>query len=340
MVSVSPLPVRSWPPGRHRSAETARRLALTGPAPRHRSTAGPEPWRWPRAVLFLPLPLLLIVQAQRQGVVSPLLDSLSPRITTVVVAAAGIAFCWVLAARLTRYGVPRLTAACTVAVPALAAYVTSPAGRWDLPVVIGLVLVTFALGGYLRFVVEAQTLGGFIAGINLALAAVINLGTLGYMAAFAAAVPFVAGRWARQVRATTAILAVLAFPSVAVYLGWLYIRWRFAGTAFGGGSGAPPPIGFSLPRGLGSAAMGLAHTPLYLAVAFGGFARFKRLNPAYLLPVPVVILLVAVGVRQPPLVINLFYTAVALTAVRVRLSRREWIALGLVAALQALLTLL
>jgi hypothetical protein len=292
-------------------------------------------WRWPRALLILPLPLLLVVQARRQHVAGPLLDQFSSTWVHLLAAASGGLLCHVLVGRLTRRHVPGPAAALLVAAPVLAIFWAVPVDRWDLSTVIGLVLVTVALGGYLRFVRDANTLGGFVAGITLALAAACDLAALGYAAALAAAVPFVAGAWARQVSATTAILAVLAFPSIALYLGWLYIQWRFGASVLTDAAAAPAPAGFDLARGAAAAGLGLLHAPLYLAVGAGMAVRARAAMPAYLLPPLIVALLVAAGVDQPALVINLLYTAVAVTAVRPRLPRRLWAALTGVAVAQA-----
>ncbi|GAA2704731.1 hypothetical protein [Actinoplanes palleronii] len=308
-------------------------------SPRARPADGTDRWRWLRALLILPLSLLLITQARRQGVVSPLLDRLDPRLVEALTALATGMFCHVLAGRLHRHGIPRLAAPFVVAGPGLAVCAAAPVAAADLPAVIGLVLVIIALGGYLRFVIDGQTLGGFVAGTTLAAAAVCDLVTLGYMAAFAAAVPFVAGAWARQVRATTAILAVLAFPSVAVYLGWLYVRWRFAGTAFGGPSHPGPAEAVDLARGAVTVLSALGHCLMYVVIGVAVGVRRRSALPAYLLPVVVLVALVAVGVPQSALVVNLFLTAVAVTAIRAPLSRREWAGLTALAAGQVVLTL-
>ncbi|KUL22446.1 hypothetical protein [Actinoplanes awajinensis] len=157
--------------------------------------------------------------------------------------------------------------------------------------------------------------------------------------AFAAAVPFVAGAWARQVRATTAILAVLAFPSVAVYLGWLYVRWRFVGTAFGGPSHPGPAEAVDLARGAVTVLSALGHCLMYVVIGVAVGVRRRSALPAYLLPVVVLVALVAVGVPQSALVVNLFLTAVAVTAIRAPLSRREWAGLTALAAGQVVMTL-
>lgn len=304
------------------------------PSPSLSRRVSRDRWRWPRALLFLPLPLLLIFQARRTGVVSPLLDRVDPLVVSILVVLASGVWCHVLAGRLHRNGVPRIVAAFVVVAPGLAICVV---GTNDLPSMIGMALVVVALDGYLRFVVEGQTLGGFVAGITLACAAVCDLATLVYMAALAAAVPFLAGTWARQVRATTAILAVLAFPSVAVYLGWLYVRWRFG---VGDGSGTTPESDFDPVRGVLTAMSGVGHCMLY-AVSAAAVARHRRSTlPAYLLPIAVVALLVAVGASRSALVINMFFTAVAITAIRTRLERHEWLLLAAMAAAQAGLVLI
>ncbi|MCW2140217.1 hypothetical protein BXY51_004781 [Actinoplanes cyaneus] len=277
--------------------------------------------------------MLLTFQARRTGVVSPLLDRADPLVVSMLVVLASGLWCHVLAARLHRNGVPRVVAAFIVAGPGLA---ICAVGTTDLPSMIGMALVVVALDGYLRFVVEGQTLGGFVAGITLAGAAACDLATLVYMAALAAAVPFLAGTWARQARATTAILAVLAFPSVAVCLGWLYVRWRFGAGPL---AHEPPASDFDLVGGAVAAISGLSHCLLYVASA-AAVARHRRgALPAYLLPIAVVALLVAVGASRSTLVINLFFTAVALTAIRTPLVRREWLTLAALAAGQVGLVL-
>lgn len=296
-------------------------------------------WRWLRGLLILPLPLWLMMQSRRQGVNSPLLDQLDHRLTAVLAATATGVLCHVLVTRLRRHDVPWPAAILLVVTPMMAAQMTAPATRWDLSAVISLALVVVALGGYLRFVTEANTLGGFVAGITLALAAVCDLATLGYMAGFAAAVPFVAGPWARQVSATTAILAVLAYPSIAVYLGWLYIQWRF-GDVVSLDHTAPATAGFDLARGILTAVEAAGHAPLYLAAAVAVARLRPAALPAYLMPMVVVALLAAGGVEDSPLIVNFLYTAVAVTAVQTRLNRRRWLLLTAVALLQAALVLL
>ncbi len=296
-------------------------------------------WRWLRALLILPLPLWLMMRSRRQGVISPLLDQLDPRIVDLLATIATGVLCHVLVNRLRTRHVPWPAAILMVVAPMMAAQFTAPATRWDLSAVISLALIVVALGGYLRFVTDAQTLGGFIAGITLALAAVCDLATLGYMAGFAAAVPFVAGPWAREVSATTAILAVLAYPSIAVYLGWLYIQWRF-GDVVALDTTAPAAAAFDLARGALTAVEAAGHAPLYLAAGIAIARSRPATMPAYLMPMLVVALLSAGGVEDSPLVVNFFYTAVAVTAVQTRLDRRRWLLLTAVAMLQAGLALI
>ena len=301
---------------------------------------GADRWRWLRALLILPLPLWLIISARRRGIAAPLLDQLPPHLVTALAATAAGLLTHMLVTRLTRHGMPAPAAAYTVTAPTLAGWLTAPVTRWDLSSAVALTLIAAALGGYLRFVTDGQTLGGFLAGIALATAAVCDLSTLGYLACFAAAVPFLAGPWARHMSATTAILAVLAYPSIAVYLGWLYIQWRFGATLLTDVTAAPTPATPDPAAGLITAVTGLAHTPLYPAVAIAVAVHARPALPAYLLPAAMIALLTAAGIGPSPLLISLLYTAVALTAITSRLPRRTWLGLTALATLQTLLTFL
>ncbi len=138
------------------------------------------------------------------------------------------------------------------------------AGSQDLAATASLAFLALALPGYLRFAVDGETEGGFVAGLLLAVALLCDPVALGYVVALAAAAPLLAGRRYRaSPGAGTAAAAVLVFPSAAVLLGWAYLEWRFAGSplaALPGGAG-------TLTTGSGSAGWPAAACLLYMIVA-------------------------------------------------------------------------
>jgi len=103
----------------------------------------------------------------------------------------------------------------------------------DVPTVGGLAMLTVALAGFIRFVSEADTSGGFIAGLFLAAAFLFDPAAIAYALALAVGTPFLASaRYFREPAASRALISVLCFPIVAVLAGWAFLEWRFEETAF------------------------------------------------------------------------------------------------------------
>ena len=145
-----------------------------------------------------------------------------------VLAGACAAVCLLsLAERLTRLGLRRLVAApLTIALaPAFL-----PGALHDLSGFCALALVVASLEGCLRFVLDGETHGGFVAGLLLATAFVVDPRSAAGGLAVVLIGPALA-RWRRPAdhgvgRATA---TVLAFPLIATVASWFFVEWRMAG---------------------------------------------------------------------------------------------------------------
>lgn len=103
----------------------------------------------------------------------------------------------------------------------------------DLAAIGGLTMLVIALEGFFRFAFNGETSGGFTAGLFLAAAFLFDPAALAYALSLVLATPLLASaRYRRQVGSIRALVSVLCFPVVAVLLGWAFLEWRFAGSAF------------------------------------------------------------------------------------------------------------
>jgi hypothetical protein len=104
----------------------------------------------------------------------------------------------------------------------------------DVAAIGGLAMLVIALSGFLRFVLDGDTIGGFTAGLFLGAAFLFDPAALAYAICLLLATPFLAAtRYRGEPAATRAMIAVLGFPTAAILLGWAFLEWRFGGTAFG-----------------------------------------------------------------------------------------------------------
>jgi hypothetical protein len=120
----------------------------------------------------------------------------------------------------------------------------------DLAAFSGLVMLVFALEGFMRFAFLGHTQGGFQAGFALGVATLCDPVALVYAATLALAAPLMAWvRYQGQPGATRATAAVIIFPSVAAAAGWAFLQWRFAGHVVSPvAPDALPGAGEALPR--------------------------------------------------------------------------------------------
>lgn len=211
----------------------------------------------------------------------------------------------------------------------------------NLGVLLSLVLLLLATDGFLRFVLDGQTLGGFQAGLFIGLAYLCHPIAVVAAVGFAVTGPLLARERLRGQRAAgRATALVLVFPTVAGVLAWTYLCWRFTGSplvwlhlaapAFPLGGGASP-----LPAATGVLLV-LAASPVAVLVpallVLGGRGR-----AALGLAVPVVCLVVGawVGVGYPAPAVAVLLGVIAVAAVPPRLPR-SWLAVLLVTAVVGL----
>ncbi len=92
---------------------------------------------------------------------------------------------------------------------------------------------TIAMAGALDFVFARRTSGGYAAGVSLALAVLCDPAALVYVASLLVAAPFfVWQRFRREPYSVRSTLAVLAFPTVALFGVWVFLEWRFTGAVW------------------------------------------------------------------------------------------------------------
>ena len=120
----------------------------------------------------------------------------------------------------------------------------------DLAAFSGLVMLVFAIEGFMRFAFLGHTQGGFQAGFALGVATLCDPAALVYAAALALAAPLMAWvRYQGRPGATRATAAVIIFPSAAAAAGGAFLQWRFAGHVVSPvAPDALPSAGDALPR--------------------------------------------------------------------------------------------
>ncbi|GAA2518270.1 hypothetical protein [Rarobacter incanus] len=98
----------------------------------------------------------------------------------------------------------------------------------DLQSILGLALLMLALDSLETFVVKRATEQGFLAGISLGVAVMVDPSMWIYALIIAAVGPFIADRSGHLGRgAHTATAVVLAFPAAAALLFWIFVSWWF-----------------------------------------------------------------------------------------------------------------
>lgn len=187
-----------------------------------------------------------------------------------------------------------------------------------------LIFLVLALDGYLRFTVRDDTLGGFRTGTMLALAFLCDPLALVYGVVLVAAAPQLAPKAYRaEPGAIRAIACVLLFPTIAALFSWSFLLGYFGDspvswlTSAGDPGDLLPQRGVGLADALRDVAEVLIRSPLYLVVAVLLATRNRRGVVGYLLPVPVLVLVGAVGVAIPSaLTFSLLGVLALLTAPR------------------------
>ncbi|MBM6404437.1 hypothetical protein JQN72_09310 [Phycicoccus sp. CSK15P-2] len=207
----------------------------------------------------------------------------------------------------------------------------------DLSGFLALALLVVALEGFLRFVTEADTEGGFQAGLLLGVAAACDVSSVVFALLLGASAPFVARARYRGVPAAgRATAAVLAFPAVAALLGWAFLEWRFSGTVLDSVLEAATVEHSG--DNLGEAAVHVARTTLHLPLFYVCGALLTVRRPAaliaYLMPLPGLVVAAWLGLHTGAGATVVILSGLALLAVPARPSRGVALLLGVAAVAQ------
>jgi hypothetical protein len=168
--------------------------------------------------------------------------------------------------------------------------------------VIALTFLVIALEAFLEFAVRGVTYSGFVAGLALAVSYTADPGAVLYMLVMCLFVPVIsAARYQGDSKAAIGIWAVLAFPFLAVLLGWAFLMWEFTGTWRGNLDYSPYAHLLAFPHGvlpglgraLVAAAQDLVRAPLYVVAAVLAAVRTRKPAIGLGLILPVLMLAMA-----------------------------------------------
>jgi hypothetical protein len=211
----------------------------------------------------------------------------------------------------------------------------------DLAAFAGLAFLIIALDGFVRFTVDYDTRGGFVAGLMLALAFGCDPNALIYAATLGAAAPLLAHqRYRNEAGATSATLCVLVFPVAAAAGAWAFLEWRFTGATFHTVTASHDL--FAFPGGVLSSAAhavreGVAaalRSPLYLVVGGLLVARRRIAGLGYALPVVGLMVGQWIGLPYSSVSAFMMLTAIAIMTVPARPSATAVRLLGAAAIVQ------
>lgn len=189
-----------------------------------------------------------------------------------------------------------------------------------------LTLLAIALQGFVWFVVDGDTDGGFTCGLALAAAFLFDPVSVLYAPALGLATWF----FAPDRRAAPASVLVIVFPTVFALLSWTFLEWRFGDVLL-------PELGGDPLTALGTVGMSLWHVPLFLAVAVLYAIRFPAALVGYLVSVLASVVAIWLGLRFTPVSAYVLFTLVALMSIPRDTGRRTAWALAAVGAVQVVL---
>jgi hypothetical protein len=217
------------------------------------------------------------------------------------------------------------------AVPAVAYFASQ-----SIAGIAALSLLALGLQGFGRFTVDRNTEAGFTTGLALAAAFAFDPISVFYALALGGAAWFFGrDRFRTEQSGAIATVAVIAFPTVFLVLAWMFLQWRFTGSAVH--ISATQPDFFTFPNGVlggfGDAATtvgaALLHVPLFFAVGFVYARRAPLALVGYLVSVVASVVAVWIGLRYTPVTAYVLFTLVALTSIPRRTRART---MGLLAA--------
>ena len=192
----------------------------------------------------------------------------------------------------------------------------------DIPTIGGLTMLVIALAGFIRFVRNHDTVGGFTAGLFMAAAFLFDPAAIAYAITVILATPLLAAtRDFREPAATRALISVLCFPIVALILGWAFLEWRFDGPAFafittdlGLFQFEVSPLA-DLAVAAVDVAKHVAFVPVYVAVALLLVMRQPSSGLGFLIPVAGLILVRWSGLFYSPTATLVLLTLLAMVSV-------------------------
>ena len=232
----------------------------------------------------------------------------SPIALAVIGAACGAGALEVGRRSLARRGHRGLTAVVLLASVAAAPPFIALATR-TLATSAALFLLVAALDGFRRFTELDETVGGFTAGLLLAVAFFVDFTATAYLAvAVVAALLSTRARHAADPFERSATVAVLAFPLLAGATAWGYLEWLFTGTPLQDAVSVLAPIDVSswaaakhdLSAIATTFARDVAATPLFLTVAIIRLRRDGRRAIGTLVPLLAIPVAMAVGFPYTP----------------------------------------
>lgn len=203
----------------------------------------------------------------------------------------------------------------------------------DVATVGGLTMLVIALSGFIRFVRDHDTVGGFTAGLFIAAGFLFDPAALAYAFALALATPLLAAtRDYRGPGATRALISVLCFPVVAGLLGWAFLEWRFDGSPFayiitdlGLFDFEVSPLA-DLGLAVAEVARNVAFVPVYVAVAVLLVLRQPSSGFGFLIPVAGLVLVRWSGLDYSPTTTLVLLTLLAMVSVPSKPTRlAKWI---------------
>jgi hypothetical protein len=201
-----------------------------------------------------------------------------------------------------------------------------------------------ALDGFVRFIVDRDTRGGFLAGLMLAFAFGCDPIALVYAVALGAAAPLLAhARFRSEPDAAVATASVLIFPVAAAAAAWAFLEWRFTGSAVAAVVDQGTLFHFSdgVVNGLVAAlrdTVGTAlHVPVYLAVGALLFLRKPVAVAGYAIPLAGLVVAQWIGLSYSDVAAFMLLAAVAIVTAPQRPGRRASELLYAAAALQIVL---
>lgn len=252
-------------------------------------------------------------------------DALSLSIVTSLCSAVILGY---LARRLMR----RISLAVTVALllPLVAAPVMWYAATQLYAPVLSLAFLAVALDGYVKFTVDGETEGGFVAGLGLAVSALCYPGALAYAVVMCAYAPYISHVRYQGRHSAAAIAGVLTFPVFAAVSCWLLLVWKFSGHFMDLHYdtrahplrlyGSAASVAYHTLRSVGT---DLLHVPLYLAAAALQYQRRRLAVVGMALP-PIALFLVRFGGWvYGPIAAYLMFTIVALVVISDTVRRRS-----------------